>query len=166
MDPYRPDLSISIVSLNRLDLVEQCLRSVRECTRSVTYEVHIVAHDYDLGALEQLERSHPGAMIHRVAGIRGYSMNNNVALRAARGRYVAILNDDTVFRSDVLGDLVSFLEAHPDVVGACPVLRNQDGSLQLGFRGRLTPWSLALQPVKVDRLLPVSWARSLGAMDR
>ncbi len=166
MDPYRPDLSISIVSLNRLDLVEQCLRSVRECTRSVTYEVHIVAHDYDLGALEQLERSHPGAMIHRVAGIRGYSQNNNVALRAARGRYVAILNDDTLLRSDVFGQLVRFLDGHADVAAACPVLRHSDGGLQMGVRGRMTPLGLVLYELKLDRALPRALAARLGVPSR
>src|SRR5947207_1576256 len=102
----QPDLSISIVSLNRPDLVQQCLASVKACTGSVTYEAHVVAHDFDAATLDELARSHPGILIHRVSGIRGYSQNNNVALRAARGRYVAILNDDTIFGSDVFGQLV------------------------------------------------------------
>lgn len=166
MDARQPDLSVSIVSLNRPDLVRQCLTSIEATTRWLTYEVHLVAHDYNPTALQELQRRYPGLVVHCVSGIRGYSQNNNLALRAARGRYLAILNDDTVFSSDVFGHLVSFLERHGDVAAACPVLRHPDGSLQVGVRGRLTPWSLLVQQLKLDRLLPLGWAVRLGAMDR
>jgi len=104
--------------------------------------------------------------VHRVTGIRGYSQNNNVALRASEGRYVAILNDDTIMQDDVFGRLVGFLDQHPDVVGACPVLRLPSGRVQLGLRGRYTPLSLLAEQLKVDRLLPASWAIRLGAVGR
>lgn len=166
MDIPRPDLSISIVSLNRPDLVRQCLSSIDTCTRGVSYEVHLVAHDYDSDALREIERLHPGLVVHSVSGIRGFSANNNVALHAARGRYVAILNDDTILSSDVFGELVRFLDAHADVAAACPVLRHPGGELQVGVRGRLTLWSLMAQQLKLDRLVPAAWAMRLGAMDR
>ncbi len=166
MDSARPDLSISLVSLNRPDLVRQCLTSIDTFTRGVTYEVHLVAHEYEPEALREIERRHPGLVVHSVSGIRGFSQNNNVALRAARGRYVAILNDDTILSSDVFGELVHLLDAHSEVAAACPVLRHADGSLQVGVRGRLTPWSWFVQQVKLDRLVPARWAMRLGAMDR
>src|SRR2546429_6032183 len=166
MDVARTDLSISIVSLNRPDLVRQCLASIGRFTRGVRYQVHLVAHDYDAAALGEIVRSHPTLIVHPVSGVRGFSENNNVALRSARGRCVAILNDDTILSSDVFAELVRFLDAHPDVAAACPVLRHPDGSLQVGVRGRLTPWTLVAQQLKLDRLLPVGWAVRLGAMDR
>ena len=166
MDVARPDLSISIVSLNRPDLVRQCLASIGRFTRGVGYQVHLVAHNYDAAALGEIVRSHPALIVHPVSGVRGFSENNNVALRGARGRCVAILNDDTILSSDVFAELVRFLDAHPDVAAACPVLRHPDGSLQVGVRGRLTPWSLVAQQLKLDRLVPAAWALRLGAMDR
>src|SRR5690348_1206332 len=120
METARPDLSISIVSLNRPDLVRQCLRSIVLWTRGVRYEVHLVAHDYDAGALREIEQLHPRLVVHPVTGIRGFSENNNVALRAARGRYLGILNDDTILSSDVFAELVRFLDLHADVAAACP----------------------------------------------
>src|SRR5438132_2820014 len=106
-----PDLSVSIVSLDRPDLVRACLASLATHTRSLTYDIHLVAHNWsDPAALRDLEAQYPNLVVHPVGGIRGYSQNNNVALRAARGRYVAILNDDTLFAGDVLGCLVRVLE--------------------------------------------------------
>jgi GT2 family glycosyltransferase len=128
--------------------------------------VHLVAHNYDPAALGELQREHPSLVLHQVSGIRGYSQNNNVALRAARGRYLVILNDDTMLRDDLFGRLVAFLDRRPDVVAVCPVLRNPDGSVQMGLRGRLTPLAFLAQQLKVDRLLPPRWAARLGAFDR
>src|SRR2546429_5493451 len=161
-----PDLSISIVSLNRADLVRQCLATIIKFTVSIAYEIHVVAHNYDPDALADIARAYPSVVIHRVSGIRGYSQNNNVALRAARGRYALILNDDTILGDDLFGRMVSFLDAHTDVVGACPVLRYPDGSLQMGVRGRLTPASFLVEQLRLDRFVPLRWAIRFGAFDR
>jgi hypothetical protein len=155
-----------MVSLNRADLVRQCLRSIERFTISISYDVHLVALNYDEGSLSQLLREYPKVRLHRVNGVRGYSQNHNVALRAARGRYVVILNDDTVLLDDLFGQIVHAMDADPDVVGACPVLRNPDGSLQMGVRGRFTPLAFLAEQLRVDRLLPRSWAIRLGAFDR
>src|SRR6266496_49760 len=161
-----PDLSISIVSLNRADLVRQCLATIIKFTVSITYEIHVVAHNYDPDALADIARAYPAVVIHRVSGIRGYSQNNNVALRAARGRYAVILNDDTILGGDLFGRMVSFLDAQTDVVGACPVLRYPDGSRQMGVRGRLTPASFLVEQLRLDRFVPMRWAIRFGAFDR
>lgn len=162
----QPDLSISLVSLNRPDLAHQCLTALEENTTAIAYQVHLVAHEYDPFALSELIARHPHVIVHQVSGTRGYSQNNNVAIRAARGRFVAILNDDTVVGNDLFGTLVRFLDEHPDVVAVCPVLRNPDGSLQMGFRGRFTPLSFVASELRIDRLLPRQWAVRLGAFDR
>ena len=161
-----PDLSVSIVSLRRPDLVAQCLRSIRSFTNSISYEVHLVAHSYENDLLDKLRNEFSDVVIHRVDGISGYSRSNNVALKAARGRYVVILNDDTVLVSDLFGDMVRLLDENPDIVGACPVLRNPDGSLQMAIRGKFTPLAFLAEQLRLDRLLPKTWAIRLGAFDR
>jgi GT2 family glycosyltransferase len=155
-----------MVSLNRADLAVQCLASIEKFTRSITYEVHLVAHNFDEEPLLDLLSKHPNTVVHRVNGVRGYSQNNNVALRAARGRYVVILNDDTVLGNDLFGQVVRLLDSNPDIVGACPVLRYPDGSLQMGIRGRFTPFSFLAEQLRLDRLIPGEWASRIGAFDR
>ncbi len=147
-----PDLSISIVSLNRPDLVRQCLESVEAHTRSIRYEVHLVAHGFDPGPLRALQDRWPAMVTHPVSGVRGFSQNHNVALRAATGRYAVILNDDTIVSAELFGRMVEFLDAHADVVAAFPVLRNPDGTVQLGIRGRFTPMSFVVSELKVGRV--------------
>ena len=155
-----------MVSLNRADLVAQCLASILKFTQLISYDVHLVAHNYDDESVGSLCRNYPKLVVHRVSGTRGYSQNNNVALKTARGRYAVILNDDTVLVDDLFGTIVRVLDARPDVVGACPVLRNPDGSLQMGFRGRFTPLAFVAEQLRIDRLIPRAWAVRLGAFDR
>jgi GT2 family glycosyltransferase len=155
-----------MVSLNRPDLVIQCLASVEEFTRSVSYEIHLVALNYDDRALAPILERFPRLVAHRVTGPSGYSQNNNIALKAAKGRYAVILNDDTVLTDDLFGQIVRVLDNEPDVVAACPVLRNPDGSIQMAVRGRFTPLSFMVEQLRLDRVIPRKWAIRLGAFDR
>ena len=63
---------------------------------------------------------------------RGFSANYNDALRCARGRYLVILNDDTVLCDNAFGKMIDFLEEHSEVGGIGPRFLNPDGSFQLG----------------------------------
>ncbi len=64
---------------------------------------------------------------------------NNQAICHSRGRYVLLLNSDTVVHPGALQALVAFMDAHPQA-GACgPRLLNGDGSLQPGCNPMLTP---------------------------
>ncbi len=160
-----PDLSVSIVNANNPGLLDQCLASLAAHTRGVTYETHLVALNYDAERLAALRQRRPDLILHEVRGVRGYSMNHNVALRAAAGRYVAILNDDVIFEMDTLGEMVRYLDAHPQVAAVCPALLNPDHTLQMGVRGRFTPWSFVLDQLKLTRLLPPAVSRAIGAFD-
>ena len=60
----------------------------------------------------------------------GFAAANNQAFALARGRYVWMLNPDTVVRAGALATLVKFMDGHPHA-GACGgKLLYSDGSLQ------------------------------------
>ena len=46
----------------------------------------------------------------------GHAGNHRVAMLAARGRYIAVLNDDDIWRPDWLSTAVAVLENTPDAV--------------------------------------------------
>src|SRR5439155_21271953 len=74
---------------------------------------------------------------------RGFAANNNAAIRLSRGRFVALLNPDTVAGERAFETLVQFMEAHTDV-GICgPQLRFPDGGVQPSCR-RFPTWRSTL----------------------
>ena len=89
------DVSIIIVCMNRPDNLYPCLESIRKTTVKVTYEVLVVAYMYDPAGLVKAREDFPWVDFIESNEIRGFSENNNLALKQAKGRYCFVLNDDT-----------------------------------------------------------------------
>jgi hypothetical protein len=113
-------------------------------------------------SVEKVKRRHPGAKLIVNGENLGFAAANNQALRLASGRYVLLLNPDTVLRRDTIRTMVEFLDEHPDAGGAgCKVI-NPDGSLQLACRrGFPTPGVAFFKMVGLSGLFPKS--RTFGA---
>ncbi|MBI2865688.1 MAG: glycosyltransferase family 2 protein [Chloroflexi bacterium] len=61
---------------------------------------------------------------------RGFAAANNQGMRIASGRYILLLNSDTVVRGRAIATLVEFLDAHPAAAVASAQLENPDGTHQ------------------------------------
>lgn len=126
------DVSIIIVCMNRPDNLYPCLESIRRTTRKVTYEVLVVAYMYDPDGLAAAREDFPWVTFIESDEIRGFSENNNLALKRACGRFCFVLNDDTELPGPTVDQLVEDFEALPDGTAiVSPTLLNSDGSLQL-----------------------------------
>lgn len=124
-------VSIIIVCMNRLDNLYPCLESVRRTT-SVSYETLVVAYMFTPENLAKVREDFPWVSFIESDELRGFSENNNLALRQASGKYCFVLNDDTELPGPVIDSLVADLEALPeDAAIVSPKLLNADGTLQL-----------------------------------
>ena len=79
------DVSIVIVCMDNWDNLSRCLDSIRANT-SVTYEVLVTAYLFSKENLDRLRKGYPWVKIVESDEIRGFSENNNLALRQAVGR--------------------------------------------------------------------------------
>jgi GT2 family glycosyltransferase len=70
-----------------------------------------------------------------------------MVLRKGRGRYLMLLNDDTLVNNGALEKLVSFMDDHDDAAAVGAILLNVDGSQQLSFADFPRPISEAVWPV-------------------
>ncbi len=124
------DLSIIIISWNTRDILRDCLRSVFENLGDIGAEVLVVDNASIDGSAEMVEREFSGVHLIKNGTNRGFAAANNQAMRCARGRYLLLLNSDTVVLGGVLAQSVRYMDEHFDV-GAlgCRVL-NPDRSLQ------------------------------------
>lgn len=143
------DLSIIIVSWNVADLLAACLRSIAAGPVQVidanaelppadsgnlpdnTLTVEVIVLD-SASADHSLEvlTAFPKVKVMAQAENIGFTKGNNLALRAARGRLLMLLNPDTEVIGDALPVLAAYLNEHPDVGVVGPQTLNTDGSVQ------------------------------------
>jgi GT2 family glycosyltransferase len=124
------DLSVIIVNWNGRDLLQQCLDSLVLTAGALTHEVIVVDNASTDGSPELVRQSYPQVRLVENRDNVGFSRANNQGIRLATGRYMLLLNSDTIVKPGALEAMVALGDRHPriGVVGA--ELRNLDGSLQ------------------------------------
>ncbi len=112
--PALPDVSILIVSYNTRAMTAAALTSVVTETQSTSYEIIALDNASSDGSSAML-KAHPAnpAVIALTENI-GFARANNVAARTARGRYILLLNPDTVVLDRAIDNLVAFAQSRPE----------------------------------------------------
>jgi N-acetylglucosaminyl-diphospho-decaprenol L-rhamnosyltransferase len=113
-----PALSIVITSWNACDLLLQCLRTITATTGSLPLETIVVDNASTDNTSAAVQAQHPETRLLRVEHNRGFAAGNNVGLQESRGRYMMLLNSDTLVQPGALEQLVSFMDQHSEA-GAC-----------------------------------------------
>lgn len=132
-----PAASLIVVNFNGAGRLVPCVESLlRECdpTREVVL-VDNASSDGSPAEIDALAERHAGLVVIRNAENLGYAGAVNVALPRCRGRYVGVLNMDLEAEPGWLGPIVDFLDAHPQVGAANPLLALMDGE-QLNAAGQ------------------------------
>ncbi len=127
------DLSIIIVNYNTKDLTKACIESVMNEGSKLDFEVIVVdnnSKDGSVTELKKLWRKYKNLKLIENKENSGFSKANNQGAREASGKYILLLNSDTVVKRFSFKRLIAFAEKREDagVVGAR--LLNPDGSLQ------------------------------------
>jgi len=124
------DVSIIIVSWNTRDILCNCLESVYKQTRKVDFEVIVIDNASTDGSAEMIKNKFPQVILIENSENRGFAAANNQGIVLAKGRYILLLNSDTLVLNQTIAETVSFADAHPEtaVIG-CRIL-NQDKTLQ------------------------------------
>lgn len=125
----RPLVSIVIVNYNRAEQLFEGLQSVLAHTQDVPYELLVVDNASTDRAPEVLRRVE-GAKVLLFEENLGFVRGNNEASRQARGRYLLLLNNDTLVTPGWLAALVRTLETWPGCGAVGPRLLFPDGRLQ------------------------------------
>ena len=138
------DVSIVIVCMNNLKNLYPCLESIRKYT-TVSYETLVVAYLFSKENLEKVKNDFPWVTFIESNEIRGFSENNNLALRQAKGKYCFVLNDDTEMKMDVVGRLVdSFGRCSENAAIISPCILNHKGEVAVCGRPKFTVWTYLL----------------------
>ncbi|WP_207432291.1 glycosyltransferase family 2 protein [Sabulibacter ruber] len=151
------DLSVIIVNYNVSYFLEQCLLSVRKAVRGLQVEVFVVDNNSVDGSVEMVRRRFPEVILMANKDNLGFSKANNQAIRQAQGKYVLLLNPDTVVEEDTFLACFQYMEANPKA-GALGV-KMMDGAgkfLPESKRGLPTPWVAFSKVFGLAALFPKS----------
>ena len=93
-------------------------------------EVIVIDNASADGSVEMVQREFPDVHLIVNEGNLGFARANNRGIAASRGRYVLLLNSDTVASPAALEMLVAFMDAHPEAGVVGPRLLRPDGTAQ------------------------------------
>ncbi len=112
---YPFTVSIIIPVWNKRELTEQCLAELARVTSGISYEVIVVDNHSTDDTPDFLNRLSGDIQIIRNSENLGFAKACNQGARAARGRFLVFLNNDTIPLNDWLTTLVAEVTSHPDV---------------------------------------------------
>jgi GT2 family glycosyltransferase len=152
-----PDVSIVIVNYNVREFLQQALRSIERATDGLNVEVFVVDNDSVDGSVEMVRSQFPDVRVIANKRNVGFSKANNQAIRMAHGRYIFVLNPDTIIQEDTLTTLVRFMDEHPEAGAVGCKILNPDGSFALESRRSFpTPEVAFYRFTGLSRLFPRS----------
>jgi len=135
-------LSIIIVNYNAKELLRKCLKSIFDKVKDIDFEIWLVDNASSDGSLEMIRKEFPKVKIIANKENVGFAKANNQTIKKADGKYIFLLNPDTVIFDENFEELIKFMEEHPEA-GACgPLVLNGDGTIQRQCkRGFPTFWN-------------------------
>lgn len=150
----KPDLSICIANHRTPQLTLACLRSIAAHGRDLSIEVLLVNNTPDDG--EQLAAAmvaFPESCFVQNPQPLSFAANQNLLMQRASGRYLLVLNSDTLLTPGALAELLRFAEARPACGMVGPRLVHPDGSLQPSCRNFPSPLTHFLEASGLWQLL-------------
>jgi len=112
-----PKVSIVILNWNGRLYLKDCLSSVFSQSYP-NYEVILVDNGSEDGSVDYVRDNFPNTKLIVNAANLGFSRGNNIGIRAAKGKYIATLNNDTRVDRNWVQELVKVAEAD-EKVGSC-----------------------------------------------
>lgn len=129
-----PLLSVAIANYNARDLLASCLESVYKHQPRCAFEVFVVDDASSDGSCEMVKERFPEVRLLRNEKNVHYGTSNNRALDLVHGRYVYLLNNDTVILPGAVDAMIVFLDQHPRAGAVGSKLLNGDGTIQASVK--------------------------------
>lgn len=150
-------LSVIIVNYNVKHFIEQCLFSVLKASENISCEVFVVDNNSVDGSVTLIKEKFPqiNLIVNKVN--TGFSVANNQAIKLAKGKYVLLLNPDTVVQEDTFTKVIKFMDENPEAGGlGVKMLDGQGNFAPESKRGLPTPEVAFYKMFGFSKLFPKS----------
>lgn len=111
------DISIIIVNYKVKYFLKQALLSVEKALDGIDGEIFVVDNNSGDGSCEMVRKDFPDVILEANTENVGFAKANNQAMAKAKGRYILLLNPDTVLEEGTLRQCIDFMDKTPDCGG-------------------------------------------------
>ncbi|MFV2058290.1 MAG: glycosyltransferase family 2 protein, partial [Thiohalomonadales bacterium] len=108
----------------------QCVLSILNNTPNISFEIIVVDNASHDGSSQYIQENYEQVRLIVNDSNLGFSKGNNVGIQATKGKYVLLLNSDTIVIQGAMDVLVDYLDARSDVAAVGPMLLNKDLTIQ------------------------------------
>jgi len=139
-------LSIIILNYNVRYFLEQCILSVQKAIQNLDAEIIVSDNNSSDDSCQMMKSLFPGVKLIENKENLGFPKGNNTAVEQATGKYICILNPDTVVAEDTFTKILNvFIGKPPLGVGGigiigCKLIDGTGNFLPESKRGIPTPW--------------------------
>jgi len=109
-----PLVSIIILNYNGLNDLKECIDSLYNLSYK-NFELILVDNNSQDKSVELIRKNYREVKIIQLDKNYGYSKGNNIGVRQARGKYIVLLNMDTVVDKNWLSELVKVAEQSKNI---------------------------------------------------
>lgn len=124
-----PQVSVVIPVYNQFEYTYNCIRSLIENVKNVSYEV-VVADDCSTDETERIDEIIENVIVSKTAQNLGFLRNCNQACSIANGEFIVLLNNDTQVQESWLESMLELFEKNKDAGIVGSKLIYPDGLLQ------------------------------------
>ena len=151
------DLSVIIVNYNVKDFLQSLLLSLNKALKNISHEIIIVDNASTDGSVELIKNNFQNITLIANKENLGFSRANNQGLKNSNGKYLLLINPDTIVSEDTISEMINFFKNNPGTgLAGCKIL-NPDGSLQLACRRSFPgPWTSFCKVTGLSSLFPKS----------
>lgn len=140
METPQPQLSILIVNFNGKNVIENCLTSIRE-NLTIPHEIIVVDNLSTDGSPLLIQANFPEVRLVENNENVGFARANNQAAELALGKYLLLLNNDTVLLND-LRPLIEYMEKKPEIGATGIKMFGKDMEYRFSAGYFPSPWRL------------------------
>lgn len=159
------DVSIITVSWNVCSLLRDCLLSVDRSRAAINLEMIVVDSGSTDGSPEMVAKEFPWVTLITRKENLGFPKGNNLGIKEARGRFILLLNPDTVVLEDALYQMVAYMDQNIAVGGLGAQLLNPDGTIQSSRRRFPTIWTAVFESTWLQGFAPAAVNRAYFVQD-
>ena len=152
-------LSVIILNYNVRYFLEQCVLSVQNALETIDGEIIVIDNNSSDESCEMMKQRFPNVKLIQNNENLGFPKGNNIGVSQAQGKYICILNPDTVVAEDTFVKILNFVtssavEKNNLGILGCKLIDGAGNFLPESKRGIPTPWVAFTKVTGLYKLVP------------